>query len=353
MNKPIRTLLVGLGNRGRKWARILDEEPLAETVGYVDIADAALEEVQSTYKVQPKICYKDMALAIKELEPDLVVLATPPDDRYREVLSIFESGCHLLSEKPLGVDFDEGLAMVHAAEEAKLAFAVGLNFRFQHSVLKAREILRSGEIGAARYAGYNYWRNRDGYAPRLNRFPLTMHQPMIYDQAIHHLDEIRFVYDAEVERLTCLCSNPPWSMYRDDASVTAILEMTGGLKIHYFGTWSGQTKYDQFMWRTDCDDGALFQYDLFSDLRIVRGKDSDKMEKISLPHQENLVDDARIMTTELLTQLLEGELHPEPTAIDHLKTFAVAAACEESDTSKLPIELSDFYDRHNVPVAWR
>ena len=144
-------------------------------------------------------------------------------------MNVLESGAHLLSEKPLSLDFDEGIRMVKAAEDAKLGFAVGLNFRFQHSVLKAREILRSRRIGAPRFAGYSYWRNRDGYAPFLNKFPLTMRQPMLYEQVIHHIDSIRFVYDSEVERVTCRCSNPPWSMYRDDATTIAIFDMTAGL----------------------------------------------------------------------------------------------------------------------------
>src|SRR2546430_10930802 len=75
-------------------------------------------------------------------------------------------------------------------------------------------ILRSGAIGAPGFARYVYWRNRDGYRPGLNRYPLTMRQPMLYEQTIHHLDEMRFVYDAEVERVSCRCHNPPWSMYQ-------------------------------------------------------------------------------------------------------------------------------------------
>ncbi|MEE8157867.1 MAG: hypothetical protein V3T78_00670, partial [Dehalococcoidia bacterium] len=162
-----------------------------------------------------------------------------------------------------------------------------------------------------------------------------------------------FVYDAEVERLTCRCSNPPWSMYRDDATVTAIFDMTAGFQVNYFGTWSGQTKLDQFLWRTDCDDGALFQYALFSDLRIIRGSESDKMEEIPLPAQEQLVDDARVMLDQILGQLSEGSLHPEPTAFDHLKTFGIIAACEESNDTGRPVEMDEFFDSHNLPSAWR
>ena len=133
MNQPARTLMVGLGTRGKKWARILHEETKSQTVGYVDIDDANLEWAQTMYEAKPETCYNDMNQALKDLQPDFVVLATPPMDRYKHVMNVLESGAHLLSEKPLSLDFDEGIRMVKAAEDAKLGFAVGLNFRFQHS----------------------------------------------------------------------------------------------------------------------------------------------------------------------------------------------------------------------------
>jgi predicted dehydrogenase len=257
-----------------------------------------------------------------------------------------------LSEKPLTLDFDEGVRIVRAAEAARRGFAVGLNFRYQHAVVRAREILRSGEIGAPAFARYVYWRNRDGRRPGLNRFPLTMRQPMLYEQTIHHLDEIRFVYDREVERVWCRCHNPPWSMYQDQATVAAVLEMSGGLLVDYLGTWSAQTKLDEFTWRTDCADGALFQRQLFSDLWIARGRGAEAMEAIPLPAQEPLVDDARLMLTDVARQLRQGTLWPQPSGLDHIKTFGVIAACEESHTTGRQVEMADFYARHGVPAHW-
>ncbi len=352
MTPPLRTLLAGVGARGKVWARLLREEPLTETVGYVDLLEANLEWARERCGAAANVCFTELAQALRILKPDLVVLATPPMDRYAEVLAVFESGAHLLSEKPLTLDFDEGVRIVRAAEEARRGFAVGLNFRYQHCVVRAREILRSAEIGAPSFARFTYWRNRDGRRPGLNRFPLVMRQPMLYEQTIHHIDEIRFVYDAEVERVWCRCHNPPWSMYRDHASVAAVLEMTGGLLVDYFGTWSAQTKLNEFRWRTDCADGALVQCELFSDLRIARGRGAEALEPIPLPAQEQLVDDARLMLPDVVRQLQAGHLHPHPSGLDHLKTFGVVTACEESHTTGRQIEMREFYARHGVPAQW-
>ena len=84
--------------------------------------------------------------------------------------------------------------------------------------------------------------------------------------------------------------------------------------------------------------------------RGVEGRDT---EEIPLPAQERLVDDARVMLDQVLGQLSEGNLHPEPTAFDHLKTFGIIAACEESNDTGRPVEMDEFFDRHNLSSAWR
>ena len=352
MIPPLRTLLVGLGARGGVWARLLNDEPRTEVVGYVDLSEENLTRIRDQYGAPSAACFQDVRTALRALRPELVVLATPPMGRCRDALAVFEHGAHLLSEKPLALDLAEAVRMVEAAEQADRALAVGVNFRYQHCVTRARAILHSGEIGAPGFARYVYWRNRDGYRPGLNRYPLTMHQPMLYEQTIHHLDEIRFVYDAEVERATCRCHNPPWSMYRDDATVAAVLELTGGILVTYIGTWSAQTKMTEFEWRTDCGNGALVQRRMFSDLFIARGRDAEAGEPVPLPHQEQLVDDARRLLTHVAEQLRAGGVRPHPSGVDHLRTLGAVAACEESHRTGRTVVMEEFYARHNVPVRW-
>lgn len=351
--RPVRTLLVGLGARGRKWARIMNEEPQCEPVGYVDLMNLRLEWARARYSGQRATFTTSLDDALSQCEPDLVVLATPPMGRYRDALKVLLAGCDLLSEKPLTLDFDEGVRLVRAAEDAGRAFAVGLNFRYQHCVTEARRVLRSGEIGRPRLAGYIYWRKRDGHAPGLNRYPVTMRQPMLYEQLVHAVDEMRFVYDSEVTRVLCRCSNPTWSMYEDDSTVIAALGMADGLEVNIFGTWSGQTKADFFLWRTDCDDGALIQRQITSDLSVVRGAESSIESPVALPEQEHLVDDARLLFADVLRQLASGNRRPHPSARDHIRTFAAIAAMEESHDRGAAVEMADFYERHAVPHEWR
>lgn len=351
MNDPIRTVIVGVGTRGKHWVRLVSEEPLTETVGFVDPDPACLDWVQAQYGATSEQCFADLDAALDATRPDLVVLATPPMGHLEEARAIFAAGCELLAEKPLTLDFAETVHIVRAAQETGRRLMVGLNFRYLPSTLKAKELIAT-EVGKPSFASFNYWLNRDGLRPGINKYPLTMRQPMLYEQSIHHLDLFRFTYDAEVERVWCRCHNPPWSMYRDDATVVATLEMTGDLLVNYFGTWSGQTKVSEFLWRTDCSSGALLQHQQFGDLRVA-GTDENDERPIELPPIENFVDDTRAMLNHIARQLIENVARPDPSGIDHLKTMALTAACEESDMTGQPVVMRDFYERHNVPEEWR
>jgi len=133
--------------------------------------------------------------------------------------------------------------------------------------------------------------------------------------------------------------------------VAAVFEMTGDLLVSYFGTWQGQTQMNEFSWRTDCTKGALLQSEQFSDLAIIR-PDEREPRPVPLPEQERLVDDARLMLTDVAEQLLAGVSMPEPSAIDHIKTFALVAACEASSVSGRPVVMAEFYEEHGVPQRW-
>jgi predicted dehydrogenase len=352
MPQSFRTVLVGLGARGRVWARLLNEEPRVTVAGCVDHAEERLAAIRDVHRVPAHACFTDLEDALRTVRPDLVVLATPPMDRSGDALAVLEHGAHVLCEKPLTLDLGDAVRVVEAAEQAGRALAVGVNFRYQHCVTRARAIVRSGEIGRPAFSRYVYWRNRDGYRPGLNRYPLRMRQPMLYEQAIHHFDQIRFVYDAEVQRVSCRCHNPPWSMYRGDATVSAVLELSGGILVTYIGTWSAQTRMTDFEWRTDFDRGALVQRQMFSDLSIARGPDAERVEPVPLPAQEQLVDDARLLLAHVVEQLAAGTPRPHPSGLDHLKTLAVVAACEESHHTGQAILMEDLYARHNVPDRW-
>ena len=355
MSEPLRTLIVGVGTRGRHWVRLVHEEPGTIPVGYVDPKPVGLDWVQERYDEPPDRCFAGMTEALQVTKPDLVVLATPPMGHLEEAREIFEAGCDLLAEKPLTMEFAETLEILRLAEESGQRLMVGLNFRYLPTTIRAKELIRD-EIGLPSFARFIYWRHRDGRRPGINKYPLSMHQPMLYEQSIHHLDLFRYTYDAEVERVWCRCHNPPWSMYRDDATVSTLLEMKTPasdrtILVDYFGTWMARSQVNEFHWRTDCDLGALLQREQFSDLHVMYPGDHEPRRQ-DIPDIEHFVDDTRGLLADVCRQIQDGVQRPHPSGVDHMKTMALTVACEESHVTGESVEMADFYRRHNVPARW-
>lgn len=218
----LNVLLVGMGTRGRHWARVIAEHPRAHLLAAADPSPQAV----TTFKEQlpqfsvPVMSFED-ALA---LHPDVVVLSTPPDVHLEQISACAERRIPVLCEKPLALDARTARACVDAAQSAGSLLGVGMNFRYLETTRRSREYIQGGKLGQVGFGRIVYWRYRNGRRPLLNKYPLTMDQPMLLEQSIHHLDLARFIYGSEVKRVWARTTNPPWSMYRSDATVAAWLE---------------------------------------------------------------------------------------------------------------------------------
>lgn len=346
----MRVLIVGIGTRGRHWVRLVHETAGVEPVGYVDTNPEQFAWLFEQYGVSETSCFADLHAALEALRPDLTILATPPDGHLGEARAIFAAGCHLLAEKPLTLDLAEAIGIIESAKMAGRALLVGMNFRYLHTTRAIKRLIAE-ELGAPSFARFVYWRYRDGRRPGINKYPLTMHQPMLYEQSIHHLDLLRYVYAREVETVWCRCHNPPWSMYADDATVHAQLQMVGNLLVDYFGTWAGRAPLNEFEWRTDCEHGVIVQHEQFADVRVT-APTSTTPERIELPRQEDFVDDTRMLLADAVNQLKAGVPQPHPSGVDHLLSLALAVACEESSVTCMPVQMREFLDRHGITTNW-
>ena len=72
----------------------------------------------------------DWRQAIEELRPDIVSIATPAAPHQGMVEFAAQQGCHILCEKPLGVNATEARAMLAAVEQAGIKHAYASTSRY-------------------------------------------------------------------------------------------------------------------------------------------------------------------------------------------------------------------------------
>jgi len=339
-----RILEIGLGNRGKQWAAVIESLPGFVVAAAVDPGAAARNLFNELHPDVP--LHADLEAALHAGTYDAALLVTPPDGHLVQVRRLFAAGLPVLCEKPLAADLGEAAAIVALAEAASLPLSVGLNFRFLPVSRKLRELLAAETFGAPGFGQFTYQRNRDGKRPGLNKYPLTMRYPMLLEQSIHHLDLIRFCYGREVERVACRSWNPPWSMYAHDANVSCLLTLGGGLEVNYLGTWTGGWDPLKFEWRTDCANGVIVQRELFADLAIAQTQDTD-LRAVAIDAARPFFDDSAALLTAFVAALREGR-DPPCSGPDHLRSLALCFACIESAETGQSVDVPAFERRHGI-----
>jgi 1,5-anhydro-D-fructose reductase (1,5-anhydro-D-mannitol-forming) len=183
-----------------------------------------------------------------------VVFITSPDAMHRDdTLLALRHGKAVLCEKPLSMHANEAEEMVAAAEEAKLLFGVGQNFRYNHTLDWMREQIAAGKIGEPQLARaeFAYPANT---APRkwINDLNLACGGP-IGDVGVHCIDSLRYVLDQDVVSVATLAREiAPGS--RVDAYASLQLAMTGG--VFAAATVSGRAPYRSLV-EVSGSDGVL------------------------------------------------------------------------------------------------
>lgn len=321
---PLKVILAGLGVRGRHWAEVLVRSPRCEIVAYADPNPDAIARMQQQYGAHPGYASAEEAIAATPAAQALV-LANPPIGRESQVRAAAERGLPMLIEKPLALNLDEAAHLVSIAEAANVPLMVGLNFRYLGVTQATMHLLAEGRVGKPEFARFTYERWRDGNRPDLNKYPLTMDQPMLWEQSIHHFDLMRFVYQTNPVLVQAQTWNPTWSMYASDANVAALFTFENGMVVNYQGTWQSGWAEPRFEWRTDCSNGVLSQLHQFGDL-FYAGKFETQLTPVTLPPHEQWITETAGLLDAFVDTVVEGQ-PLQCGGSDHLLSLAMVQAC--------------------------
>jgi predicted dehydrogenase len=144
-----RTALVGFGYWGANVARNLSAARGIELVG---VADADADRRQAAAAQFPGLStWVDLAAVLDDPKVEAVVLATPAATHGPMALQVLASGRHVLVEKPLALEVDQAQDVAELAGETGLVAMVGHTFLYSAPVIKLREYVESGQLGAVQY----------------------------------------------------------------------------------------------------------------------------------------------------------------------------------------------------------
>lgn len=336
--KLMKIALAGLGVRGKYWAEVITRSNRCEIVAYIDPNPAACIRMIEQYGAHPTFSSVESALASIE-DVDALILANPPIGRESQIAAAVSRSIPMLIEKPLALDLEESERLVGIAEAANVPLMVGLNFRYLAVTRETRELLKAEIVGKAEFGRFTYERYRDGNRPDLNKYPLTMDQPMLWEQSIHHFDLMRFIYGQEPVLIQAQTWNPSWSMYESDANVAAIITFDQGMIVNYQGTWQSGWAEPHFEWRTDCTAGVISQQHQFGELFYAKHNDPT-LTPVELPPHEMWITETTGLLEAFTDTVLDGA-SLECSGRDHLMSLAMVQACAISSREARSVSIKE------------
>lgn len=249
---PLRVVVVGAGGMGRAWLRTVEESPLVELAGIVDLdLDAARAAAAAMGRPGLPVGAGTAALAA-DVGAQAVINVTVPAAHHPVTAEALAAGLPVLGEKPVASTVAQGLSLAAAAELRGQLFMVSQSRRYNRHLFDAKRL--SSSVGRVGIVSAEFFK-----APRFGGFRDAMDHPLLLDMAIHQFDMARFLLDADPVSVFCEEYNPSWSWYRGDAGSTAIFEMTGGERFVFTGSWCspGQETSWNASWRISGEHGTV------------------------------------------------------------------------------------------------
>lgn len=126
-------------------------EERTDLIACSDLRTEVMEVFGKRYNVPKERQYTDYRELIDQERPDIVSVATQPEQRAEIVIYAAEHGVKAIyAEKAMAASMDEADAMVEAVERNGVAFNLGTNRRWHTGFDKMKEIIDSGELGRLR-----------------------------------------------------------------------------------------------------------------------------------------------------------------------------------------------------------
>ena len=181
--------LVGCGYIGKKRLLSLDADDIV--VGVSDVDAARAREVAAG-RTGARV-FRDWEEAVACAEVETIIISTTNDWLAPITRAAVLSGKNVLVEKPGARSREEIRDVIDAARTRNVTVQVGFNHRYHPALMKAKEIVASGELGPLMFVRARYGHGgRVGYDREWRADPRISGGGELLDQGSHLIDLARW-----------------------------------------------------------------------------------------------------------------------------------------------------------------
>jgi predicted dehydrogenase len=142
----LKAAIIGCGKIADSHASQILRIPGAEIVSVCDREPLMTRQLMDRFPVRSG--FADVEELLRESQPDVVHVTTPPQSHFAIAKTCLDSGCHVYVEKPFALDESEAQQLIDCANENGLRITAGHDDQFTHVARRMRQAVQSGYLGA-------------------------------------------------------------------------------------------------------------------------------------------------------------------------------------------------------------
>lgn len=226
MPTALKSAVIGTGVISKQHLSFLQSCPNANLVGVCDLSPAAVNYAVETFgaskagsqtagqvgQPQTAIAYTDYGQMLKEAQPDVVHILTPPQTHQSIATDCLRAGAHVICEKPVAPSFNDFKDLWQVSRECDRYLMEDHNYRFNGPVRAIQALIDDGTLGEVQEVEIRMALDlRSGGRYADENLPSPIHQMpagVIHD-FITHLSYLllSFLPEANFDRVSAAWSN--------------------------------------------------------------------------------------------------------------------------------------------------
>ena len=227
-DRKIRFALVGCGRISANHFDALDKHAdRVELVGVCDMDAQALAKAQARTGAPE---FRSLEAMLAGTEADIVIIATPSGVHAHQVVQVAAAGRHVMTEKPMATNWQDGKKMVHACDEAGVHLFVVKQNRRNATLQLVKRAVEKKRFGRIFMVNINvFWTRPQAYYDSASwRGTWEFDGGAFMNQASHYVDLLDWLI-GPVESVQAYTATLARNIQVEDTGVVAVRWRTGAL----------------------------------------------------------------------------------------------------------------------------
>lgn len=295
--------------------------------------------------------YADYHQMLQEEQLDAVIVSVPHPKHSDIAIAAFESGLHVLVEKPMDITLSKAKKLCEVARKSGKQFGIMFNQRTGNLFKKAKEIVESGQLGQMKRSVWmitNWYRTQYYYDSGSWRATWTGEGGgVLVNQAPHQLDLWQWICGMP-ERITAFCSEAKYHNIEVEDDATIVARFPGGAEgvfITSTGEYPGTNRLEisGTKGKLVLENGLLKWWRLEQDEREFCVSSQKSFDHIPMEYEEIADQPNKLGHRRILQNFTNAVLYDEPLlapGYDGLKELTIQnAAYLSAWKGNIPVEL--------------